>query len=206
MNNCTLSPAIVMRIVIALWVIATVVICVRVSLAHQHTVYPIYEHGAIEYRHTRPLYEQNARTPNGFVYSPLAAAFFVPFALLPDWAGEALWRLAGLVVCMAGIQRWLGTTGRRFMEPRHQGLYYLALLPLFINNINNGQANILMIGLLIWAVVAVDAGAWMAAALCIAVATYLKVYPLVIGLLLAAIYPRKFAWRLAAALVGLGVV
>lgn len=43
----------------------------------------------------------------------------------------------------------------------------------------------------------------MIAALCVGVATYFKVYPLAMGLLLAVLHPRKFPVRLALALVAI---
>ncbi|MGH7223611.1 MAG: glycosyltransferase 87 family protein, partial [Gemmataceae bacterium] len=60
--------------------------------------------------------------------------------------------------------------------------------------------NPLIIGLLLAALAAVDRERWSWAALFVALATTVKVYPLAIGLLLAAVYPRRFAPRLFVAL------
>jgi len=217
MKNWFSTASAASRAVFAIWAFALVAIFIRVGIAHQHSVYPNYELAANFWRHGIPLYQENKQTPNGFVYSPLVAAFFVPLALLPDLAGEVLWRLLSVAVCMAAIRRWLETAGRRFLEPRQEALFYLLLLPLFLGNINNGQANILLIGLLVWAVVGAysgtqkalaDAkgaasGAWWLSALCVALATYLKVYPLVAGLLLLLVYPGKFGLRFFVSLAGL---
>ena len=47
---------------------------------------------------------------------------------------------------------------------------------------------------------------WNAAALLLAAAGFVKIYPLAVGLLLAVLFPRRFAWRLALALAGLFVL
>jgi hypothetical protein len=52
---------------------------------------------------------------------------------------------------------------------------------------------------------ALDEG-WTLAAGCIAVATFFKIYPLAIGLLLAVIEPRKLTWRLIWGVLILGVL
>src|SRR5204863_5778587 len=64
----------------------------------------------------------------------------------------------------------------------------------------NGQSNPLVAGLLLAAVAGVAERRWNLAAVCVTAAVLFKGYPLAIGLLLAAVYPRRFAPRLAVAL------
>ena len=66
-----------------------------------------------------------------------------------------------------------------------------------MGNLNNGQSNPLVLGLLLLTVTAAARDRWNVAAACLAGACLLKLYPIAVGLLLAAIYPRRFAGRLA---------
>jgi hypothetical protein len=77
-------------------------------------------------------------------------------------------------------------------------------LPLSIGNLNNGQASPLIIALLLCGCLSVLDQRWTLAAGCIAVATFFKIYPLAIGLLLAVIEPRKLTWRLVLGVLILG--
>jgi hypothetical protein len=70
---------------------------------------------------------------------------------------------------------------------------FLFLLPLALESVQNGQINLVMTGLLMAAVTAADRQRWWAAALCIALASSLKIYPLALGLLLLVAYPRRLA-------------
>src|SRR5262249_25594970 len=76
----------------------------------------------------------------------------------------------------------------------------LLLLPLSLGNLNNGQTNPLILGLLLIGVTAVYHQRWNMAAASVAFAGMFKVYPLALGLLLAVSYPRRFAPRLIIAL------
>jgi hypothetical protein len=84
------------------------------------------------------------------------------------------------------------------------GLVFLLLLPLSLGNFNNGQVNPMVIGLLMIAIVGARVGRWWLVAFCIAMATYLKIYPIVLGMLLAVMFPKRFTWRFVVALLVLG--
>jgi hypothetical protein len=150
----------------------------------------------------QPLYSHVGK----YLYSPLAAAFFAPFALMPDWAASALWRLATGLAYLFAIICWF----RRYESSSSSSrvptvtLGLLLLLPLSIGNLNNGQASPLIIALLLCGCLSVLDQRWTLAAGCIAVATFFKIYPLAIGLLLAVIEPRKLTWRLVLGVLILG--
>src|SRR5260370_4256627 len=138
-----------------------------------------------------------------FFYSPLAAAFFAAFALLPQTLGGILWRLLSAIALilgarMSGRMAWPGTSGARWTA---WGL--AALLPLSLSNLNNGQAGLLITAFLLFWLVYCARGRWQITAACFAIATIFKLYPIALALLLAALYPSKLSWRLALWLVGL---
>ena len=82
---------------------------------------------------------------------------------------------------------------------RERSQFFLLLLPLSLGNINNGQSNVLLVGLLLSGVAAALVERWNVAAGCLAAASFFKVYPLAVGLLLVLSFPRRLAIRLAAA-------
>ncbi len=177
------------RLGLTAWAILLVVVGARVLLApHRHTVYPIFAEAASHWRAGEDLYRP---TPDPYRYSPLVAAFFVPFGLLPDGVGGLLWRLLSAGVFLGGLAWWA-----RERRP----LLFLLTMPLALGNVNNGQANLLVIGLLLVAVAALGEGRFALAAVCVAAATLFKMYPLAVGLLLVLAEPRRFGPRLAVAL------
>ena len=191
------------RVVIALWMTALLIIGARVALCYpQHNAFVTYVDAGRKWIESQPLYS----TTRGFVYSPLIAAFFAPFAWLPGWIGALIWRLLTAAVFIGAIFWWL-TVGLHDRIPRSSyWLVFLMLLPLSLGNFNNGQVNPLLIGLLMIAVLAAYSKRWAISAVCIGIAAYLKIYPLAVGLLLVLIYPRQLGWRLAVTLILLGAL
>ena len=76
----------------------------------------------------------------------------------------------------------------------------LAVIPLSVGNINNGQANPLLLGLLLATTAAAARERWNLAAAFCAAACLLKLYPIALALLLAGAYPRRFTPRFLIAL------
>ena len=142
----------------------------------------------------------------GFVYSPLAAVFFAPFALLPPAWGNLCWTWLNAGIFLLGVRALLGTGVYPGIKQAHHGIVYLLLVPLVLGNLDTGQANPTVIGLVLLAVAAVPAESWNVAALSVAAATYLKIYPLAVGLVLFLMAPRRLGWRLLLALVVLGIL
>ena len=142
----------------------------------------------------------------GFVYGPLAAAFFAPFALLPPGWGNLCWTWLNGGILLLGLTAILRSGIYAGLRPRYYGIVYLLLAPLALGNLDTGQANPTVIGLLLVAVAAVPAERWSLVAIAIAAATYFKIYPLAVGLLILVIAPRRLGWRLALALILLGIL
>jgi hypothetical protein len=141
----------------------------------------------------------------GFIYSPITAAFFAPFACLPPAVAYILWLLLNVAVLLGGLATLLQTTFFSVINRAYGGIIYLLLLPFALGNLEVGQANALVIGLLMFSVAAVRVERWSTAALCVAIPTFFKIYPLAAGMLICTIAPRRFGWRLLIALVVLGV-
>lgn len=142
----------------------------------------------------------------GFIYSPLTAAFFAPFSCLPPALAYSLWLLVSIAALLGGVAALFSTNLFPNFNRKCIGIVYLLLLPLGLGNLAVGQANPLIIGLLMFAIAAVRIKRWNIAALCVAIPTFFKIYPLAVGMLICVIAPRRFVWRLVLAFVLLAVV
>ena len=194
------SPAQLGRIVSIVWAVAVSAVVVRAVVApRQNSVFTVFRNAGEAWLSGANLYPQVGK----YLYSPLAAAFFSLFAWMPEPVGGALWRLAIGGVYLSTFILWQRHFGKDLIAPDLFWLGTLLLLPLSLGNLNNGQASLLVIGLLLAACVAAEARSWTLSALLIAGATFFKIYPLVIGLLLVVIYPRSLGPRLFLSLIAL---
>ena len=185
-------------IVIVLWAALIIGVLIRSLLKPASgTVFPIFHTAGGRWLRGENLYSGGT----DYLYSPLVAALFSPLALLPMWAANIVWRLTVAGTYLAAVRAWLRDGTSRIPAKNHAAVF-LVLLPLSIGSINNAQSNPLVIALVLFALIASRASRWVFAALCIAVITYLKIYPLAAGLLLVVLFPKQFSWRLVVALVG----
>lgn len=189
-------------IVGVLWIALIMGVLIRSLLKPASgTVFPIFHTAGGRWLHAENLYSGGT----DYLYSPLVAALFSPLALLPLWLANILWRLTVVGTYLAAVRAWLRDSTSRIPAKNHATVF-LILLPLSIGSINNAQSNPLVIALVMFALIAARASRWVFAALCIAVVTYLKIYPLAAGLLLAVLFPKQFSWRLGVALLAFGAL
>lgn len=183
------------------WLLALAGLVARFSCggAHQAYAFNDYMLSGLHWARGENLYV-NWRA---FIYSPVTAVFFTPFFCLPSPVAYALWLLANAGALLGGVSA-LSSLFPAFSE-KCVGIAYFLLLPLGLGNLAVGQANPLVIGLLMFAVAAVCLNHWNIAALCVAIATFFKIYPLVVGMLLCVVAPRRFIWRLFLALLLLAI-
>lgn len=196
-------PSLVKGVVI-LWIAATVFVSVRVGVQspHRQSVYPVFYEAAQKWWWGEDLYLKSAL---GYRYSPIVAAGLVPVSWLPARLGGVVWRWINVAVLVWGLL-WCCRRGL----PRHcdlglAAIIFLLVFPDALANINNGQPNALVVGLLLAGVAAVTEKRWTISAVCIAIATLFKVYPIALGLLLVVLYPRQLGWRLAL-MLGIGLL
>ncbi len=191
------------RVALVVWVVALVVLGGNALLRpHRNSVYPIFAEAGRRWTAGTDLY-QPAPGLDEFRYGPPAAALLAPFGALPDGVGGLLWRLAGAAAFCGGLA-WWGRVALPQPTPARWGLLFLLPAPLTFGNIHNGQANVLVLGLLLLAFAAAARERFNVAAVCLAAAVLFKLYPIAAALLLAVLYPRRLGPRLAFALaVGL---
>lgn len=187
--------------VIGLWIAVLLGIWIRIGLfSHSHDVFATYADAGRKWIASQPLYSYT----RGFVYSPLVAAFFAPFSFLPISLGSVVWRALNAAIFVGAIFWWLKAEIISRMPKSSYWLVFLLILPLSLGNFNNGQVNPMIIGLLMVAILAAHEERWTLAAIAVGFSTYLKIYPLSVGLLLVLLYPRDLGWRLVLTLILMG--
>ncbi len=193
------SPLVVAAIVI--WSLAFLGLCGRTLLlkVDRHSVYPVFTSAADNWLHGEPLYVRGGAEE--FRYSPLVAAFFVPFDLLPDRIGQFFWRSLNFSVFLAGLFYCCQAGLPRKLSVNQKGVIFLLVLPLSLGSLNNAQSNPLVIGLLLISIAAVMQKKWTLSAVVVTIATLFKLYPVAVGLLLVLLYPRRFTWRFVVCLL-----
>jgi hypothetical protein len=162
-----------------------------------HTVFNIYAPAAHKWWAGEDIY---VRGIEYYRYSPLFAIGLTPLALLPEGLGNALWKTFNIAFFAFGLGAWARRALPLALNHTQRAALFLLAVPLALHSMYIGQANLLMLGAVLLALAAAAEEHWNRAALWLALATLIKGYPLALGLLLAALYPRRFALRFVAAL------
>jgi hypothetical protein len=201
------NPSLTLRTLkgaLLLWALALAIICVRSMVSSRsHSLYPIFANAARNWMAQSDLYTVGPGPEGGldcYRYSPLVAAALTPFSLLPDALGGILWRLLNAGALVAALAWWSRTALPQPLNAAQRGSLFLLVLPFAIGSLNNGQANPLVLALVLAAVTGAWQERWNLASVCLAGACLLKIYPIAIGLLLLVLYPRALAGRLILAL------
>lgn len=192
------------NMVLLLWLVLLIAIACRSAWSPQrNSVYPIYADAGRNWLAGQTCYGYLRPDHDIFRFSPVVAAAFVPFGMLPDPVGGPLWLLLNAGVFCLGLLCFVRTMQEARLDWAILGL---AVLPWALPSFANLQANPLVIGLLLAGTAACRARRWNVAAMALTAASLIKLYPLAYALLLAVVYPRKLSVRLVVALlVGLGL-
>ncbi len=189
---------------IVVWSIVLAVVCTRAFLApNSRTVYPIFSASTDLWWSSDDLYEpyRPDHVQGGYRYSPTFAIAFTPFAIFPDAVGGVIWRVFS-VAAFIGALAWIASTVLPGKLSRDQfALLTLFCLPLSVQSINNGQANVIVIASMMATIAAIRAERWNFAAFLLTVAFVCKVYPIAFAMLLIVLYPRQLLWRVAIATI-----
>jgi hypothetical protein len=163
-----------------------------------HTVYDIYARASQRWWSGQDIY--CAPGTAFYRYSPLFAIGMTPWALLPNTWGGALWRIFNGVFYALALRAWIHHVIPESCSRSQQAVLFLLVLPLSVQSMHNGQANIVMLGALLFGLAAASSSHWNKAAAWFAFATLIKGYPLALALLVAALGPRRLLLRYAVAL------
>ena len=147
--------------------------------------------------------EDPANAVGIFIYPPLFAALYAPITLLPRWLGYALWGMLELGFIVAGLHFTRKLCG---VEPGSKGRFFYLLMTAGLigaiwTNLQEGQVNMLVVSALAGGLWQLERKQHVRGGLLLAVATHLKVIPIVLLPLLIA--QKRFK---AAAFMAGGVV
>lgn len=189
------------KLAVALWVALILGVSGRVAFSKpaSQSVVPIYRTAGERWLASENIY---ALVPGQDVYRnpPGIAAFFAPIALLPEKTGAILWRLGTASLFLFALTRFRQDVLPDLSPERAGAMFSLAAI-LALPAVNNGQLNLVLAAIGLGGTAAIARGNWWAAAVWFSVGGWVKIYPLAVGMLLAAAYPKKLAGRLAVVLV-----
>ncbi len=194
---------------VQLWIALAVAVSVKDLVAPTlHTNYPHFEYGARQWLAGEDMYE---RCDVGYVildyrYSPAFAVGMVPLAALPARVGALAFswlNLAGFYFALRALVRHV-LPGR--WTPQQQAVFLILVLPASARMFWAVQSNPLVLALVVFGAVAVSNGRWWPAAVLLALAVHIKIWPIAAALLLVACRPRQLAVRLAASVAAVGAV
>jgi alpha-1,2-mannosyltransferase len=167
------------------WAILLVAVSILVVRSPIRSIFDAYRDGVHHWWAGEPLY--NAADPRGFVYLTSSPLLFTPFVLLGAPYDDLLWRVCSVALFLAGIWRLVRIVVPE-RAPLAMAVVMLLILPAAGVNVQRGQAEIAMAGLMFpGAADAAEQRWWRAGALlCLGFA--LKPLALVLILLFAALY------------------
>jgi hypothetical protein len=187
------------RVAVIVWAVLLGLVCVRSVLQpDSHDCYkPFYEPAGRNWLGGEDLYQAKSATCR---YSPLVNALFAPLALTPTPVGGVIWRAVNAFAFLGGLFWWLRAVAPPTWTRAHWAWMFLLVAPLSIPTINCAQANPLLAGLVLAGTAAAMRERWNWAAIFVAGACLLKIYPIALALLFIVVVPRRFTPRFVIAL------
>ncbi len=131
--------------------------------------------------------------PEGYIYLP-QFAFLFSFLPLQEDSAQIAWNLIQLSVMVSGLyvfSRLMARDGEKSFFP----LLSVVVLIISLTTIRNGQATIMLLGLMLWSIVALTRKQWNLAALLLIIGLIIK--PIfIVFFLLAVLFYHPLWWRL----------
>lgn len=152
-----------------------------------HTVTDAYRSGSDNWLAGRPLYLIDDSLH--FLYPPTSAMFFAPYSMLPYVLGEILWRGTCIGVLAMGV-RSASAAATRACGTELFPLVTLLTLAALLPAARNGQATLLITGMMLGAIGAATSRRWMVTGFLLSLATVIKPVAVVLLLLFSVLRPR----------------
>ncbi len=180
------------------WAALFVTISILILAGSGHSVVSTYRDATVQWFAGRDIYTD---TGHGFLYLPIAAVLFAPFAWLPSAACEIAWRFVAIGGFAIGVRR-LCRLAERGESDTAFALLTLASLPPALACARNGQSTLIMAGLMMLACADLSDQRRNRAVLWATLAVALKPLAIVL-LLLAPFVDRRLVGRVALGLVAI---
>ena len=177
---------------LALAAIATVQ---RGVLTRTHATFPIFRQSFVHLRAGQDLYaaypaEQGTEDRDRFKYSPTAAMFFAPFALLPFVAGLFLWTAINALALFFAVDR--------LIPGKNGTIALLIVFPALIAAVQSTSSNALIAALMVASFVTLEGARQVRSFTAIAVGAFMKLFPAA-AVPFVLLHPRP--WRALAKLL-----
>jgi hypothetical protein len=154
--------------------LAAVATVQRGVLTHTHATFPIFRQSFVHLRAGQDLYaaypkEQGTEDRDRFKYSPTAAMFFAPFALLPFVAGLFLWTALNALAVFFAIDR--------LIPGKNGTLALLIVFPALIAAVQSTSSNGLIAALMVASFVTLENARYVRSSTAIAAGALMKLFP-----------------------------
>ena len=167
------------------WLTLLIAVSILVVRSPIRSIFDAYRDGVHHWWASEPLY--NASDPRGFVYLTSSPLLFTPFVLLGPPFDDLLWRVCSVALFLFGIWRLV-----RILIPKHAPLamavIMLLILPASGVNVQRGQAEMAMAGMMFPGAADAATQRWWRGAALLCLGFALKPLALVLILLYGALY------------------
>jgi hypothetical protein len=187
--------------VVVLWVVLGLAVTVKtVASPERHTLFPTLTQRTALWWAGSSMYAE-IEGLGKFPYSPSFAIVFTPFATLGCVLGAILWSWLGIGAYFLGLRAIArDVLPGPWPAVREAAFLGFALIGA-VRGFWNAQSNALIIGLVMLGVAAAAQKKWWRAAFLLAVPVYIKIWPIVFGLLCVGLWPRRLGPRFLVALL-----
>ncbi len=134
------------------------------------------------------------------IYGPFFAQLIGPFCALPDELGGALWYVFSFLFFLFGLYKFLNSVLPE-LNNKTKSVFFLLVPWCGLASFHTGQANLIIAGCFLWAVVAILADHWLLGSFALAVPACIKAYPIGMAMVLIGLYPKKLLHKLLFAIM-----
>ncbi len=196
------------RLAIWLWIALAAAVCVKsFTRENVHSIYPVLAWGSRHWWADQALHaEYPGLTQDVYRYSPSFAIIFTPLALLPDWLGASLWGILSVATTFFAMRLLVREILPGSWPPPSEAWFLGLTLFGSMSGIWSGQSNSLILSMVIFAVAAVKHNRWWTASLLLTLPAFIKIWPIMAGLLLMVFWPKRLSWRFAIITVALALL
>jgi alpha-1,2-mannosyltransferase len=173
------------KITILLWLLYAIIMIFFVG--HHRTVSINYWLAANQWIAERPLYSNNGI---GYIYLPQSAILYALLTPLSFDRSEELWRILSLSVFIWGLLRISELISALTAHKLKTSFLVLSLIafPLCFDSVRNGQAHLMVTGLMMLATYSISKERWQQAAFLTALALFIKPTAIVYLLLVSTVF------------------
>lgn len=179
-------PTPVILAAVTLWLLALLVMECQILGGRFLSEFHIYAQATQTWWRGEEIYEPGI---NGFLYLPVSAVLFTPWAYLPPLIGDSVWRLSLTGVGFWGVWRLAGLVATGEQRTQVFGVALIVAMPMAVVDVRGAQTELLMLGLMLGGLADIAERRWRRAACLLVLAAAFKPQALALLLLAGALWP-----------------